>query len=102
METSVSFASALCDIAGRADYYGSLPNLAARVMALAAPGQILVEESGLIKEDKDQIFRLPKGPPNMPESHEPIELELLGNYYLKASTLSPPVQAKIYFLSLGR
>ena len=30
---------------GRADYFGALPNLAARVSALAAPGQILVEGS---------------------------------------------------------
>ena len=29
--------------AGRADYFGNLPNLAARVMALAAPGQVLLE-----------------------------------------------------------
>jgi len=30
---------------GRADYYGALPNLAARISTLAAPGQILVEGS---------------------------------------------------------
>ena len=29
--------------AGRADYYGTLPNLAARLSTLANPGQILVE-----------------------------------------------------------
>jgi len=32
---------------GRADYFGNLPNLAARVSALAAPGQILLEGTGL-------------------------------------------------------
>ena len=37
--------------AGRADYYGSLPNLAARVSALAAPGQILVEGSAGFQEE---------------------------------------------------
>ena len=29
--------------AGRADYFGEMPNLAARVAGLAHPGQILVE-----------------------------------------------------------
>lgn len=29
--------------AGRADYFGSVPNLAARLMAVAQPGQILVD-----------------------------------------------------------
>ena len=28
---------------GRADYFGSVPNLAARLMAVAAPGQVLVD-----------------------------------------------------------
>lgn len=59
-------------------------------MALAAPGQILLEESGLVKEDREHTVRLPKGPPSLPESHEPVELELLGNYYLKVSTISIP------------
>lgn len=31
---------------GRADYYGALPNLAARVCALAKPGQVLVDGIG--------------------------------------------------------
>lgn len=29
--------------AGRADYFGSVPNLAARLMAVAQPGQMLVD-----------------------------------------------------------
>jgi hypothetical protein len=37
--------------AGRADYFGNLPNLAARVSALAAPGQVLVEGTGLGLDD---------------------------------------------------
>ena len=34
---------AAASFAGRADYFGTLPNLAARLCALANPGQILVE-----------------------------------------------------------
>lgn len=34
-----------CTPAGRADYFGELANTAARVAALAAPGQILIESS---------------------------------------------------------
>ena len=33
--------------AGRADYFGTLPNLAARLCALAHPGQVLVESKGV-------------------------------------------------------
>lgn len=32
-------------LAGRADYFGNLPNTAARVMSLAKPGQFLIEGS---------------------------------------------------------
>jgi hypothetical protein len=47
---------ALCG-AGRADYFGNLPNLAARVSALAAPGQVLVEGSGLGQDDSAFTMR---------------------------------------------
>ncbi len=43
--------------AGRADYFGNLPNLAARVSALAAPGQVLLEGSGLGMESMSQPAR---------------------------------------------
>ena len=54
-----------CGCSGRADYFGNLPNLAARVSALAAPGQILLEGSGLGLDDlslptrEDSVVVLP-------------------------------------------
>ena len=75
--------------AGRADYYGSLPNLAARVAALAQPGQILVEGSSGFAESirwnsQDHIGLLELEPTGSNTSEEEdIELQLLGFYLLK-------------------
>jgi class 3 adenylate cyclase len=73
---------------GRADYFGHLPNMAARVMALAAPGQILVDAAGLIRGG-DGVVRLPPCPAGIPQPDEPIELEVLGAFQLRVRT--PPV-----------
>ena len=76
---------------GRADYYGSLPNLAARVAALAHPGQILVEATSGFREDvrwlqDDQValLSLSSDPSSTSLEVEDIELQLLGFYLLKA------------------
>lgn len=68
--------------AGQADYFGHVPNLAARVSALAAPGQILLECSpgfdnkvSWIKEGSVGLLTTKDG--------GPIELKGLGHYYLK-------------------
>lgn len=41
---------------GRADYFGNLPNLAARLSSMAAPGQIIVDGHGLGIDDTDVTF----------------------------------------------
>mmetsp|Transcript_19565 Transcript_19565/g.54401 ORF Transcript_19565/g.54401 Transcript_19565/m.54401 type:complete len:1642 (-) Transcript_19565:436-5361(-) len=51
---------------GRADYFGNLPNTAARVMALAKPGQFLIEGSApwptpLFTERGGEIFPIQEG-----------------------------------------
>jgi hypothetical protein len=80
--------------AGRADYYGALPNLAARVSALAAPGQILVEGSAGFRREpawehrEDGWLLLPRpdgGPKGTSYANVPVELEQLGFYLLKVS-----------------
>ncbi len=79
--------------AGRADYYGALANLAARVSALAAPGQILVEGSAGFRNEaawqrRDDGWALlprPDRPKDEAIADVPIELEQLGYYMLKAS-----------------
>lgn len=86
--------------AGRADYYGALPNLAARVSALAAPGQVLIEGSGgwsgdpdwgtsqdggLVESKPSQAGWLPiaRTLSKTPTDEEPIELEQQGYFLLK-------------------
>ncbi|GMH40090.1 hypothetical protein BSKO_07994 [Bryopsis sp. KO-2023] len=77
---------------GRADYFGNLPNLAARVSALAAPGQILVECSPgfgdritWIKEGSVGLIRFEE--PLMYKTagcvEEAIEIKEVGHYLLK-------------------
>ena len=76
--------------ARRADYFGTLPNLAARVSALAAPGQILLEGChGFGRElqwNKDEslgtmlLYRRTHG---KPVDDETIEIHQLGHYLLK-------------------
>ncbi|KAK9829405.1 hypothetical protein WJX72_005653 [[Myrmecia] bisecta] len=75
---------------GRADYYGNLPNLAARVSALAAPGQILVEgshgfgpELHWLREDSMAFLPLAREISKSAADAESIELEQLGYYLLK-------------------
>jgi class 3 adenylate cyclase len=51
---------------GRADYYGTVPNLAARLMALSQPGQILIDGAklstlrGAATVTDDELILLPK------------------------------------------
>ncbi|KAK9786282.1 hypothetical protein WJX73_000303 [Symbiochloris irregularis] len=78
---------------GRADYYGTLPNLAARVMSMAAPGQVLVEASPLVskemrisREDSAACYPLASQPSEIDvgdENDEKLRMELLGCYLLK-------------------
>ncbi|EIE20201.1 hypothetical protein COCSUDRAFT_67530 [Coccomyxa subellipsoidea C-169] len=90
------------DYAGRADYYGALANLAARVSALAAPGQILVEGSAGFRNEaawqrRDDGWALlprPDRPKDESIADVPIELEQLGYYMLKASGMD---DAKLIF-----
>lgn len=76
--------------AGRADYYGTLPNLAARVSTMAAPGQILVEYSTAMgkdmrisREDSAAFIPLTRQLSDVEGNGEHIRLELLGCYLLK-------------------
>lgn len=77
--------------AGRADYFGNLPNLAARVMALAAPGQVLLEGFpgfGLELLHRDELSALlPQQPSRMhgDPDYEAVEVLQLGKYPIKAS-----------------
>ena len=76
--------------AGRADYFGALPNLAARVSALAAPGQVLVEGSAgfggpaWAHAECGLVLLPPAGAPGGTHPSRSIELEPLGYYLLKA------------------
>lgn len=81
-------------LAGRADYYGNLPNLAARVSALAQPGQVLLEgcqgfgdELQWIKEDSLALLQLGReGAPGGSSVGECIEISYLGQFLLKVGT----------------
>ncbi|DBA77690.1 TPA: hypothetical protein ACH3X2_008392 [Trebouxia sp. C0005] len=74
---------------GRADYFGNLPNLAARVMALAAPGQVLLEGfQGFGPEllHKDELTALLPQQPSMVQGdndYEAVEVVQLGKYPIK-------------------
>lgn len=91
---------------GRADYYGALPNLAARVSALAAPGQILVEGSAglrkeLVWERRDEGWALLPSPDGGPKgvcnANVHVDLEQLGYYLLKVTILSSTDQPASLF-----
>ena len=78
--------------AGRADYFGTVANLAARVAGLAAPGQILVEGREAFRREKDwrrknDMITLPPdplgSPKGMPGGNTDIVLEQIGYYLLK-------------------
>ena len=77
--------------AGRADYFGPLPNLAARVMALAAPGQVLLEGFqgwGPELHHKDELTAmLPRKPSRIDgdPDYEAVEVVQLGKFPIKAS-----------------
>ncbi len=79
------------DFVGRADYFGNLPNLAARVMALAAPGQVLLEGfQGFGPEllHKDELTALLPQQSSMVQGdhdYEAVEVVQLGKYPIKAS-----------------
>ena len=83
----------ICHPAGRADYFGNLPNLAARVMALANPGQILLEGfwgfgPELKRGPDDLTSLLPQRPSRIAgePDHEPIEVLQLGKFPIKVCT----------------
>lgn len=82
--------------AGRADYFGALPNLAARVSALAAPGQVLVEGSAgfagpaWAHAECGLVLLPPGGAPGGAQPSRSIELEPLGYYLLKARPSARP------------
>ena len=78
--------------AGRADYFGTVSNLAARVAGLATPGQILVEGREAFRRERewrrqnDAILLLPDpmgGAKGMPGGSTATELEQIGYYLLK-------------------
>lgn len=79
--------------AGRADYFGTLPNLAARVSAVAAAGQILVEAGSsmqrhglpMSREDSAAFIPLQRSLSSVAGDGEHVRLDLLGCYMLKVS-----------------
>ena len=85
-----------CD-AGRADYFGTVSNLAARVAGLAAPGQILVEGMEAFRREKawqrrNDAIALPPEPiseaaKGIPGGSEGVVLEQIGYYLLKVTAL---------------
>lgn len=75
---------------GRADYFGNLPNLAARVSALAQPGQVLLEgcqafggELSWVKDDSLALLPLARQESRTDRGGECIEIAYLGQYLLK-------------------
>ena len=83
-----------CVGTGRADYFGNVPNLAARVMTLALPGQVLLEGfqgfgPELMHRD-DQSALLPHQPSRIPghPDYEAVEVLQLGNFPIKVSPTS--------------
>jgi hypothetical protein len=85
-----------CD-AGRADYFGTVSNLAARVAGLAAPGQILVEGMEAFRREKawqrkSDAIALPPEPMSEvakgnPGGSEGVVLEQIGYYLLKVTAI---------------
>lgn len=82
----------LCFV-GRADYFGNLPNLAARVMALANPGQILLEGfwgfgPELKRGPDDLASLLPQRPSRFSgePDYEAVEVLQLGKFPIKVPT----------------
>lgn len=81
-----------CANTGRADYFGNVPNLAARVMTLALPGQVLLEGfrgfgPELVHRD-DQSALLPHQPSRIAghPDYEAVEVLQLGKFPIKASS----------------
>ena len=83
--------------AGRADYYGSTANLAARICQQAHPGQILVEGGGgftqklhwetSLQDMYSAVLPVDTDPSGL-VTEEDIELKFLGFYMLKVSSNS--------------
>ncbi|KAL4419982.1 hypothetical protein ABPG75_007080 [Micractinium tetrahymenae] len=71
---------------GRADYFGSVPNLAARLMAVARPGQMLVD--GRLHSMRDLQWREDGGALLLSQLVGPIEFAQLG--YLQVKGLDDP------------
>lgn len=74
--------------AGRADYFGALPNLAARLMSLAAPGQVLVHGNlgsmhGMEWASDDHAAAMLHGPAGE------VELTQLGYFVVKVGRFVP-------------
>ncbi|PSC75196.1 Helicase sen1 [Micractinium conductrix] len=71
---------------GRADYFGSVPNLAARLMAVARPGQLLVD--GRLGSMRDLQWRDDGGAILLSRTAGPVEFTQLG--YLQVKGLDDP------------
>ena len=81
-----------CMSTGRADYFGNVPNLAARVMTLALPGQVLLEGfqgfgPELMHRDDQSALLLhqPSRIPGHPDC-EAVEVLQLGKFPIKVSS----------------
>lgn len=80
-------------IAGRADYFGNLPNLAARLSSMASPGQIILDGHGVGVQDADVAFANPSDSAIMlpplsgarPAAFAPTLEYLLPSFFLSAS-----------------
>lgn len=70
--------------AGRADYFGSVPNLAARLMAVARPGQMLLD-GGRLNSMRDLQWREDGGALLLTRVMGPIEFTQLGYLQVKVS-----------------
>ena len=89
MSSDLASLKAVLLTAGRADYFGNLPNLAARVMTLALPGQVLLEGfqgfgPELVHRD-NQSALLPQQPSRIAGhlDYEAVEVLQLGKFPIK-------------------
>ena len=89
MSSDSAILTAIVWSAGRADYFGNLPNLAARVMTLALPGQVLLEGfqgfgPELVHRD-EQSALLPQQPSRIAghPDYEAVEVLQLGKFPIK-------------------
>ncbi|CAD7695706.1 unnamed protein product, partial [Ostreobium quekettii] len=91
---------------GRADYFGNLPNLAARISNLAAPGQILFDATNGNNLGFD-VQWIQKGevgllhfPPDVHINEEVVELRNMGRFLLRGFEKDPKLVYQAVPLSL--